>query len=107
MLASRFSGNFIVNMLGKWQEVEGYGYSMPVGGLTYYISPPRDFFEIVRDPIHTVVYMVFIIGTCALFSKTWIDISGSGAKDVAKQLKEQGMTIAGFRENNVYRELNR
>ncbi|KAI1708191.1 protein transport protein Sec61 subunit alpha isoform 1 [Ditylenchus destructor] len=30
-----------------------------------------------------------MLGTCAFFSKTWIDVSGSSAKDVAKQLKEQ------------------
>lgn len=27
-------------MLGKWQETESGGPSIPVGGLAYYISPP-------------------------------------------------------------------
>ena len=103
---SRFAGNFLVNLLGRWQEMDG-GYSLPVGGLTYYLSPPRDFFEIIRDPIHTVIYIVFIIGTCAIFSKTWIELSGSSAKDVAKQLRDQGMTISGFRDQFIAKELNR
>jgi hypothetical protein len=32
-----------------------------------------------------------MLTACALFSKTWIEVSGSSAKDVAKQLKEQQM----------------
>jgi hypothetical protein len=30
---------------------------------------------------------------CALFSKTWIDVSGSSAKDVAKQLRDQQVRV--------------
>lgn len=43
------------------------------------------------DPIHTVIYIAFMLSACALFSKTWIEVSGSGPRDVAKQLKEQQM----------------
>jgi protein transport protein SEC61 subunit alpha len=64
------------------------GHSAPVGGLAYYISPPRDFVDIIRDPFHTLFYMAFVLGSCALFSKIWIDVSGSSARDVAKQLME-------------------
>jgi protein transport protein SEC61 subunit alpha len=66
----------------------GGGQSVPVGGLIYYISPPRGMIEVITDPLHTILYIVFILGTCALFSKTWIEVSGSSVKDVAKQLKE-------------------
>lgn len=55
---------------------------MPVGGLVYYISPPRGMGEIVTDPLHTLIYIVFILGSCALFSKTWIEVSGSSVRDV-------------------------
>ncbi|PIA56722.1 hypothetical protein AQUCO_00700817v1 [Aquilegia coerulea] len=44
---------------------------------------------------------------CALFSKTWIEVSGSSARDVAKQLKEQQMVMPGHRESNLQKELNR
>lgn len=47
--------------------------------------------EAILDPIHTAVYILFIISACALFSKTWIEVSGSGPRDVAKQLKDQQM----------------
>merc|ERR1712183_681506 len=41
------------------------------------------------------------------FSKTWIDVSGSSAKDVAKQLREQQMVMRGHRETSMIHELNR
>ena len=48
---------------------------MPVSGLAYYISPPLTFAEIAKDPFHAVFYLVFILASCALFSKTWIEVS--------------------------------
>lgn len=60
-------------------------------GVAYYISPPHTMKEAILDPIHTAVYITFMLSACALFSKTWIEVSGSGPRDVAKQLKEQQM----------------
>lgn len=40
ILSKKFRGNFLVNLLGKWQEYDMSGRSAPVGGLAYYISPP-------------------------------------------------------------------
>ena len=48
-----------------------------------------------------------MLTACAIFSKTWIEVSGSAPRDVAKQLKEQGLIIAGHREQSMYRELKR
>lgn len=107
ILAKKFKGNLLVNLLGKWQEYDMSGRSAPVGGLAYYISPPRDFVDILRDPFHTLFYIIFVMGSCALFSKIWIDISGSSARDVAKQLMDQDMIIEGMREESMVRYLNR
>jgi len=109
MLASRFGGNFFVNLLGVWQDVSAGGpaRSYPIGGLCYYLSPPESFGAMIGDPIHAVLYIVFMLGSCAFFSKTWIEVSGSSAKDVAKQLKEQQMVMRGHRENSMIHELNR
>ncbi|KAL0866079.1 hypothetical protein Bca101_045197 [Brassica carinata] len=51
--------------------------------------------------------IVFILSTCAFLSKTWIEVSGSFARDVAKQLNKQGMGMAGHRYSNLHKELNR
>ena len=84
-----------------------HGHSAPVGGLAYYISPPRELVDILKDPFHTIFYLVFVLGSCALFSKIWIDVSGSSAKDVAKQLMEQDMIIQGHRDESMVKQLNR
>jgi len=108
MLSVKFAGNFFVNLLGTWEEAGGGpARSYPIGGLCYYMSPPETVSHIVQDPIHALLYIVFMLGSCAFFSKTWIDVSGSSAKDVAKQLKEQQMVMRGHRDKSMVHELNR
>lgn len=43
--------------------------------------------DIAANPFHALFYLTFMLTACALFSKTWIEVSGSSARDVAKQLK--------------------
>ena len=81
-LYKRFRSNMLVNLVGQWQEVDYPGQSIPVGGIAYYISPPHSFADIWDDPIHAVFYVAFVLISCALFSKTWIDVSGSSARSL-------------------------
>jgi len=53
-------------------------------GIAYYTSPPHTFKEVDLDPIHTAIYVTFMLSACALFLKTWIEVSGSGPQDIAK-----------------------
>lgn len=69
------------------------GQMHPVGGLVYYISAPHSLSQVAANPLHALVYVAFMLGACALFSKTWIEVSGSSANDVAKQLREQQMFL--------------
>merc|ERR1712151_1009671 len=107
LLYKRFKSNMIVNLLGQWQEVDYSGQSIPVGGLAYYISPPHSFTDIWDDPIHAIFYVAFVVTSCALFSRTWVDVSGSSARDVAKKLRDQGMMIPGYRDSDLTKVLNR
>ncbi|VVB10239.1 unnamed protein product [Arabis nemorensis] len=100
-LYKNFSGNFLVNLLGQWRD------SVPVGGLAYLIRAPSSFADISAHPCHALFYIVFMLSACAFFSKTWIQISGTSAKDVAKQLKEQQLVMPGYRESNLHKELDR
>lgn len=86
LLYKRYPGNIFVNLLGQWKDLEGNGagQSVPFGGLAYYVSPPSSLGEILVDPFRAVFYLTFILTACALFSKTWIEVSGSSARDVAK-----------------------
>ena len=62
-----------------------------VSGIAYYMSPPHTLTAALLDPIHTLIYVAFTVTACAIFSKTWIEVSGSGPRDIAKQLKDQQM----------------
>jgi len=106
LLYRRFYENPFISLIGIWQETS-QGQSVPVGGLAYYISPPVSTGDIIADPIRTIFYISFVLTSCALFSKTWPEVSGTSAKDVAKQLREQGMMIKGYRESSIEKELNR
>jgi protein transport protein SEC61 subunit alpha len=108
MLYSRFSENLLVRLIGVWEtKPDGGAQLHAVSGLAYFLSPPLSFAEAVLDPIHTVIYLVFMVSACALFSKTWVEVSGSAPRDVAKQLKEQNLVMAGHRDASLYKELKR
>merc|ERR1711966_422152 len=80
-----------------------------MGGLAYYISPPHTFSAVWEDPLHALIYVAFVLVSCALFSKTWIEVSGSSPRDVAKQLRDQQMQFIGVqsRETSIISILNR
>merc|ERR1711906_20925 len=106
LLYKRYRTNMLVNILGQWQEVDYSGQSIPVGGIAYYISPPNSFSDIWDDPIHALFYVAFVLISCALFSKTWIDVSGSSPRDVAKHLRDQQMMFKGHRESSLVHVLD-
>jgi protein transport protein SEC61 subunit alpha len=56
-----------------------------VSRIAYHMSPPQTLEEA-------------ILSACAFFSKTRIEVSGSGPRDVVKKLKNQQMVMAGHRE---------
>lgn len=107
VLYRKYRTNFLVRILGQWQDVEMGGHSIPIGGFAYYISPPKELADFIRDPLHAVAYLAFVMFSCAMFSKFWIEISGASAKEVAKQLVEQEMSIVGKRDSSIIKELNR
>lgn len=107
LLYKRYGGNILVQLLGRWQEHNGQ--MRPDGGLVYYISPPTSLGDLAANPIHALFYIAFMLSACALFSKTWIEVSGSSAHDVAKQLRDSQMFLQGHRDTvqSLKKELNR
>ncbi|CAD8175715.1 unnamed protein product [Paramecium octaurelia] len=106
LLYRRFKTNFFVKLLGTWQEAEFGGQSVPIGGLAYYMSPLRDVKDIINDPIHAVVYVLFVVFMCGFFAKFWIQISGESAKDVARKFKDEQIKIKGLREESMVKYLS-
>merc|ERR1719216_222572 len=106
MAYSRTGANFFTNILGRWQ-ITPSGRNIPVGGFVYYMSAPRSFEEVIRDPIHTIAYVSFVLISCAFLSYSWLSVSGSSPSDVAKNLKAQGLTIRGYRQDAMVVVLRR
>eukprot|EP00477_Mikrocytos_mackini_P000363 GAHX01000386.1.p1 GENE.GAHX01000386.1~~GAHX01000386.1.p1 ORF type:complete len:467 (+),score=49.72 GAHX01000386.1:46-1446(+) len=102
LLYKHFPGNLITKFLGKWTD-EGR-YSMPVAGLAYYITPPAHFFA---DPLKTLVYIAFTMISCGFFSRLWVEMSGSSPKEVANMLKDQQLTVRGYRTESFIKVLYR
>lgn len=109
LLYKRYPNNFLVGLFGRWKDEEtaGPANQMPISGLVYFISPPQNMAEVFEDPLRALLYLAFVLVSCALFSKTWIEVSGSSAKDVAKQLRDQQMVMKGHRDSSLAKELNR
>jgi len=107
ILYKRFGSFFLVRWLGRWKETSIGGQSYPVSGIAYYISPPNSLSNMISDPLHGVIYILFILGACAVFSKTWAEIGGSGPKDVLKQLQGQNLTQLGGSDRGLFKRLDR
>lgn len=54
------------------------------GGLAYYLMPPETFTDLIYNPVHFLVYLAFIVISCALFSKLWLEMSGRSTVDILR-----------------------
>ncbi|CAE7245879.1 sec61a, partial [Symbiodinium sp. CCMP2592] len=106
LLYRRFKSNMLVNLLGQWEDTDYGGESIPIGGLAYYISPPSTFANIIDDPLHAFCYILFVLLSCAIFSKYFIEVSGSSSRDVAKMLRDRQIMFKGYREKSLLHVLN-
>ena len=70
----------------------------PVDGLAWLLSTPK-WYMFVTEPIHVLVYAIFFIACCMLFSYLWVEISGLNAKKISEQLYKSGIQIPGFRSS--------
>lgn len=76
-------------------------------GILYYLSCPSSIFQALLNPLRTFVFATVAIVSATWFANFWSLISGSAPKDLAKQFKEQGVSIAGKRDISVTKELSR
>lgn len=78
-----------------WQDVgsDGPPRSYPIGGLCYYLSPPRTPLQVTQDPVYAVVYTIFMIGSCAFYSRIWINLINISAVDVSHMIRKENLKI--------------
>ena len=71
------------------------------------MSRPHTLRAALLELVHNLIYIAFTVTACAIFLKTWIEVSSLRPCDIARQLKDQQMLIAGHREGSMYKELKR
>jgi len=74
--------------------------STPIGGLVYYITPPRGLDIAVLDPMRAVGYVIFMIIIVVIFGKLWVELGGLSPKSAAKNLLDADVQVPGFRRSN-------
>jgi preprotein translocase subunit SecY len=74
--------------------------STPIGGLIYYITPPRGLDIVALDPLRAVGYVIFMIGIVIVFGKLWVELGGLSPKSAAKNLLDADVQVPGFRRSN-------
>jgi preprotein translocase SecY subunit len=93
--------NLFFQIVGDYNvTVSGNSTSVvPIGGLAYYVTAPRNLIGVVEDPLRAAAYLGIIIVFCAVFSLIWLEVGGLGPNKVAKQLMDSGMQIPGYRRS--------
>jgi len=86
------------NILGQFDPTSP---SMPIGGIVYYITPPRGLDLVALDPMRGVLYVLFMIGIVVIFGKLWVELGGLSSKKAAQNLLDADVVIPGFRRSNA------
>jgi len=69
----------------------------PIGGLVYYITPPNGIQQTAANPIHAVIYTIFLMVLAVMFARIWVEIGGLSSRTVAKNLMNADVQVPGFR----------
>jgi len=91
-----------LNLLGMYEFRGESNQPVPVGGLVYFVIPPRSISDIMSDPmglVRALGYTGILVTFSIVFSLTWLEVGGLGPSTVAKQLVDSGMEIPGFRRS--------
>jgi preprotein translocase SecY subunit len=87
--------NFWMDLIGQYNATT----NQPVGGLSYYVTPPNNITSVAAEPLRASVYLGILVVFCAVFSLIWLEVGGLGPDKVAKQLMDSGMQIPGYRRS--------
>lgn len=91
------NNNVFMNFLAQFNPADP---STPIGGLIYYVTPPRGLEAAAMDPSRAVGYVLFMIGIVIVFGKLWVELGGLSPKSAAQNLLDADVQIPGFRRSN-------
>ncbi|MDD9808888.1 MAG: preprotein translocase subunit SecY [Thaumarchaeota archaeon] len=91
------NNNAFMNLLAQFDPTNP---STPIGGLVYYVTPPRGLDIAVLDPSRAVIYVLFMVGIVVVFGRLWVELGGLSPKSAAKNLLDADVQVPGFRRSN-------
>jgi preprotein translocase subunit SecY len=91
------NNNIFFNILAQFDPTSP---STPIGGLIYYVTPPRGLDIVALDPMRAVGYVIFMIIIVVIFGKLWVELGGLSPKSAAKNLLDADVQVPGFRRSN-------
>ena len=91
------NNNVFMNFLVQFDPTSP---STPIGGLVYYITPPRGLDIVALDPLRAVGYIIFMVAIVIVFGKLWVELGGLSPKSAAKNLLDADVQVPGFRRSN-------
>jgi len=91
------NNNFFINFIAQFDPTSP---NTPIGGLIYYMTPPRGLDVAALDPMRAVGYVLFMIGIVVVFGKLWVELGGLSPKSAAQNLLDADVQIPGFRRSN-------
>ena len=86
-----------MNIIGQFDPTSP---STPIGGIIYYITPPRGLDVAAQDPLRAVLYVLFMMGIVVVFGRLWVELGGLSPKSAAKNLLDADVQVPGFRRSN-------
>ena len=90
------NNNAFMNIIGQFDPTSP---STPIGGLIYYMTPPRGLDVAVLDPMRAVGYILFMVAIVVVFGKLWVELGGLSSKSAAKNLLDADVQVPGFRRS--------
>ena len=71
--------------------------STPIGGLIYYLIPPRGLEIAALDPMKAILYVTILTAIVIVFGRLWVELGGLSAKAAARNLLDSNVQVPGFR----------
>ena len=90
------NNNAFMNIIGQFDPTSP---ATPIGGIIYYITPPRGLDLVALDPLRAVFYVLFMVGIVVVFGKLWVELGGLSPKSAAKNLLDADVQVPGFRRS--------
>jgi len=92
------NNNAFMNILGQFDPTSP---STPIGGIIYYVTPPRGIAIASLDPARAIGYILFMVGIVVVFGRLWVELGGLSPKSAAQNLLDADVQVPGFRRSNA------